>query len=482
MNKIISIVSLVFYLPLLGYSQTYISLEEVIELAQKQSTQSRMYASNFAASKFNYDIFYKSMLPSIGINATLPNLNRSLDKITKPDGTDGFVQRSQMFSNAGLTINQPLIWTGGNVYFNPSLQRIDLFGNNANTTYLGNPVSFGLSQPLFGFNPYKWSRKTEPLRLQVAEQRNLENKEDVSIQAVRYYYNWLTAEMQYELALIFKNHNDTIFQISKGRFEMGKIAENDLLQAELNALNSDISLQQTEFNLRLTKMRMEQFLNDDLGDANPTPNTTINKVDVSIEQALLLARENMSDFDNYELQLLDAEREIARSRANTRPTVSLFGSYGLTQSGAHLSDVINNTQDRQLLVVELDVPLYQFGLNKTRTDLAQLNREILSDQLSLNQIALEQLVFERVSNFILLQNQVDIARRADEVANKGYEVTRQRFMIGKIDLLELNSALARKTEARMDYVATLNNYWAAYFEIRKLTHYDFKTNQPLSID
>lgn len=482
MNKFFSLIIGLVLLPFLGFAQTYITLDEVIELAKKQSTQSRIYASTFEASRYGYDIYYKSMLPSIGLNATLPNLNRSLDKITKPDGTDGFVQRSQMFSNAGLTINQPLIWTGGNVYFNPSLQRIDLFGNNSNTTYLGNPVSFGLSQPLFGFNPYKWSRKTEPLRLQVAEQRNVENKEDVSIQSVRLYYNWLTAEMQYELALIFKNHNDTIFQISKGRYEMGKIAENDLLQAELNSLNSDISLQQTEFNLRLTKMKMEQFLNDDLGDASPTPSTAIDKIDLSIDQALLLARENMSDFDNYELQLLDAEREIARSRANTRPTVSLFGSYGLTQSGAQVSDVINNTQDRQLLVVELDVPLYQFGLNKTRTSLAKLNREILSDQLSLNQIALEQLVFERVSNFILLQNQVEIARRADEVANKGYEVTRQRFMIGKIDLLELNSAVARKTEARMDYVTTLNNYWAAYFEIRKLTHYDFRTNQTISVE
>ncbi|MEZ4720584.1 MAG: TolC family protein [Flavobacteriales bacterium] len=459
-----------------------VSLSEVIEMAQKQSTQSRINTANYVASTYNYDIYYKGMLPSVGLSATLPNLNRSLDKITLPDGTDDFVQRSQMFSNAGLTINQPLIWTGGNVYFNPSIQRIDIFGNNPSTTYLGNPVSFGLSQPIFGFNPYKWSRKTEPLRLQVAEQKRVENKEDVSIQTVRFYFNWLTATMQYELSQIFQRHNDTIFQISKGRYEMGKIAENDLLQAELNALTSNINLQQSEFELQLATMKMEQFLNDDLGGATPVIDTGVTSIEISFEQALHLARENMSDFDNYEVQLLDAEREIAQQRANTRPTFSVFGTYGLTQSGQKPEDVITNTQDRQLLVVQLDVPLYQFGLNRTRTDLAQLNREILSDQLSLNQRALEQLVFERVGNFIRLQNQVEIARRADFVANKGYEVTRQRFMIGKIDMLELNNAITRKTQARMDYVSTLRDYWAAYYEIRKLCHFDFRTNQPITIE
>ena len=95
---------------------------------------------------------------------------------------------------------------------------------------------------------------------------------------------------------------------------------------------------------------------------------------------------------------------------------------------------------------------------------------------------MEQLVFERVSNFILLQNQVKIARRADEAANKGYEVTRQRFMIGKIDILELNIAVARKTDARLDCVQTLRNYWSAYYEIRKLCHFDFKTNQRIEIE
>lgn len=481
MNNLRPAISLSIFLLMaqLVVGQT-ISLNDVIELAHKQSTQSRINSAQLEGSMHSYDIYYRSMLPSIGLTATLPNLNRSLDKITLPDGTDDFVQRSQMFSNAGLTINQPLIWTGGTVNFNPSLQRIDIFGDNPNTSYLGNPVSFGLSQPLFGFNPFKWSRKTEPLALNIAMEKNVEDQEDVAIQAIQLYYNWLTTDMQYELAQNYKDHNDTIYQISKGRFEMGKIAENDLLQAELNMLNSNISLQQNEFNRVLSRMKLEQFLHEDLGTAKPVIDTAITAIEVNYGRALELAREHMSTYSDFELQRINADRDIARARSNARPSVSIFASYGLTQSGATPGEAVTDPQDRQLLVAELDVPLYQFGLNKTRTDLAKLNRDILLDQLELSQIALEQQIFEKVSNFILLQNRLDIARKADEVANKSYDVTRKRFMIGKIDLIDLNNAVARKTEARMEYVNTLKNYWMAYYEIRKLCHYDFKTNQALT--
>ncbi len=139
----------------------------------------------------------------------------------------------------------------------------------------------------------------------------------------------------------------------------------------------------------------------------------------------------------------------------------------------------DNPVDRELIVVELDVPLYQFGFNRSRTERAKTEQLIIEDQITLEQIALEQTLFERISNFTLLQEQVKNTKRADEVANKGYQVTRQRFMIGKIDLLELNQAVSQKTAARIAYINALRDYCTAYFEIRKLTHFDFVNNKEI---
>lgn len=457
-----------------------LTLDQVIEKAHSQSIQSKINLRQSGIGQLDYDIFKTSMLPSLSLNATLPNLNRSLDRITLPDGKDEFVQRSQMYSTVGLNINQPLIWTGGNVYFSSQMQRIDIFGNNPSTSYLANPVSFGFSQPIFGFNGYKWSRKISPLQYEVTRKVTIENKEDVSIRAVQLYFTWLSAEAQYELAQNFKSHNDTIYQISTGRYDMGKIAENDLLQAELNMLNSDIQVKQAELALNLSKMRMEQFIMDQLLDMQPALDTNLEEIHIPIDKAILLAQENLSSYDNYKSQVFAAEREVARARSNNSPTMNIYGTYGLTNTAGTVTDALGNPIDRELLVMQMDVPIYQFGYNQKQTKRAKLNQESVAYDLQLQQQALEQMIFERISNFTLLQNQVKIARRANEVANKGYMVTRQRFMIGKIDLIELNQAVARKTSARMDYINALRDYWTAYYEIRKLTHFDFKTNTPIS--
>ncbi len=464
-----------------GFSQDELTLNQVIEKALNQSIQSKINLRQVSIGQLDYDIFRTSMMPSLSMNATVPNLNRSLDRITLPDGTDNFVQRSQMYSTLGLSVNQPLIWTGGNIYFNSQMQRIDIFGENPSTSYLANPVSFGFSQPIFGFNNFRWARKISPLQFKITQKQTIENKEDVAIRAVQLYYNWLSAEAQFELAKNFRNHNDTIYQISKGRYEMGKIAENDLLQAELNSLNSNIQVKQTDLQLTLSKMRLEQFMVDQLLDRSPTLDTNLEEINIPIDKAILLAQESMSTYDSYEMQLIAAEREVARARSNNSPTVNLFATYGLTNSGADVNAALANQQDRQLVVLDLDVPIYQFGYNQKQTQRAKINQEIVAYDLQLQQQALEQMIFERISNFTVLQTQVAIARKADEVANKGYLVTRQRFMIGKIDLLELNQAVTRKTTARMDYINALRDYWTAYYEIRKLTHFDFKSNTPIAV-
>lgn len=472
-------IALIFALS--GFSQNHLTLTEVIEKAQTQSIQSKINLRQISIGALDYGIFKTSMLPSLSLNATLPNLNRSLDQITLPDGTDNFIQRSQMFSSVGLNVNQPLIWTGGNISFNSQVQRIDIFGDNQSTSYLANPVSIGFSQPIFGFNNFRWSRKIAPLEYEVNEKQTIENREDIAIRAVQLYYDWLSAEAQFELAQNFNNHNDTIYQISTGRYEMGKIAENDVLQAELNSLNSDIQVKQTQLQLRLSEMRLEQFLMDQLLDRTPILDTNIEEINIPIDKAILLAQEELSTYTSYEMQLLAARREVARAKSNNSPTVNLFATYGLTNSAAELDAALGNPQDRQLVVLNLDVPLYQFGFNQKQTERAKINQEIVAYDLQLQQQSLEQMIFERISNFTVLQSQVAIARRADEVANKGYVVTRQRFMIGKIDLLELNQAVTRKTTARMDYIRALRDYWTAYHEIRKLTHFDFKSNQAIAV-
>jgi len=76
------------------------------------------------------------------------------------------------------------------------------------------------------------------------------------------------------------------------------------------------------------------------------------------------------------------------------------------------------------------------------------------------------------------KNQLKIAAKSDTVAQKRFEVTQQRYLIGKInDVLELNNAQIDNDNAKKSYYSALHNYWRNYFELRKLTLYDFKKDR-----
>ena len=91
-------------------------------------------------------------------------------------------------------------------------------------------------------------------------------------------------------------------------------------------------------------------------------------------------------------------------------------------------------------------------------------------------------IMQSVLEFNLEAGQVANAAKADTVAQMGYNVTFQRFLIGKIDVIKLNIASNDQESARMAYLNRLRDYWTSYFRIRSLTLYDFETKKPLIVD
>jgi outer membrane protein TolC len=81
------------------------------------------------------------------------------------------------------------------------------------------------------------------------------------------------------------------------------------------------------------------------------------------------------------------------------------------------------------------------------------------------------------------QNQLMIAAKSDTVAKKSYEVTKGRYLIGKINsILDLNNAQIETDNAEKNYFYALQTFWRSYYEIRKMTLYDFLNNTPIEFN
>ena len=72
-----------------------------------------------------------------------------------------------------------------------------------------------------------------------------------------------------------------------------------------------------------------------------------------------------------------------------------------------------------------------------------------------------------------------IASKADTVAQKRFDVAYNRYVIGKIAIDNLYLAQSEKDQALQGYAQALRAYWVAYYQLRKLTLYDFERSAPI---
>ena len=198
-------------------------------------------------------------------------------------------------------------------------------------------------------------------------------------------------------------------------------------------------------------------------------------IDIALEQA----RQNRSRNTELDRLLLEAEREVVQARTNSDPDVNLFASFGLTSTNSKLDNVFNDLQDREVVALGIQVPIVDFGKAKARLETALASQkltQLLSDQ---GRIQFEQEIILKVQQFDLIREQVALALRSYEVAQKRQEITQNRYLIGKISLTDLNIAIDERENARQAYVFALRNFWLAHYELRNLTLYDFENEASL---
>ncbi len=480
------LVALFASLNLLPQTQTEVkvlTLDEVIGIARDQSLMALMSRHQFRGSYWEYRTHIARFRPGLSLEATLPSLNNTMESVTQPDGTEKFVTRSNMRTSLDLQLNQNIGLTGGRVFVSSQLQRNDNFGQEPPTSYLSYPVTIGLMQPLNGYNSLKWDRKIEPMKYEEAKLDYINTLERVSQRAVGYFFDLALAQINLEIAKKNYANTDTLFQIAQGRYQLGTIAENELLQMELSFLNAGTALNEATIDLELRRSRLRSFLGFNEGvSLELTLPREVPHIELNYNRALAEAQANNPEILNLERQLLEAERQVAQAKSEKGLQANLFAQFGLSQVAEAFGDVYQNPMNQQRAELGLQIPILDWGLGRGQYRMAQSAQEVVRTQVQQSQIDFNENVFLQVMQFNLQDDQVDIAAKADAIADLRYEVTKQRFLIGKIDVLDLNVALEEKDVARRAFVQSLRNYWDYYYDLRGLTMYDWEKDMKLSED
>jgi outer membrane protein TolC len=463
-------------------TQKVLSLDDVLRLARDQSPQALLSRHKYRSSYWAYRSFNAKYLPNLGLNATLPDFNRSISNITLPDGSEAFVKQQLMNNYGTLNLQQNIGLTGGNIYMSSDLARIDLLGDKTHS-FSSTPVRIGISQPLLSYNAMRWERKIEPLKYEEAKKSYIKSMEDVSRSAIDFFFDLAQSQLILQISNVNYFNADTLYKIAKGRYNIGTIAENELLQMELSLLNAGTQLTEAKIDLELKKSRLRSFLgyNESVEIILQIP-TMIPKLKVEYERVYNEAMKNNPDILDMDRQILEAMQNVAQARAAKRLNATLNASYGLTQTAAQFNAVYANPIDQEMLRIGIQVPILDWGMRRGQFKMAQSNEEVVRTQVKQAQIDFQQNVFLQVMRFNVQDRQFFAAAKADTVAQLRYELSKQRFMIGKIDVLNLNVSLTDKDAAKRAYIEALHTYWSYYFTIRQISLFDFEANKPLEAD
>lgn len=460
----------------------YLTLQQCIHLARTNGPSGAMARSAYESKESGYHSFTAANYPQLSLSGEIPGYSRSINPIILPDGTTAFTPQSQASSSVSLSLTQRIPLTGGEFSLSSGLNRIDLMETRSQY-YRSNPLTMMLRQPLFQINTMRWDQEDRELRYRMASREFAEDMEDGALDINGKFFEVYLALMNAANASLNLAINDTLYKISTGRYNVGKIAENDLLQSELAFLNAQTQLENANVGLH----RSEENLRVAIGLARGTaimllPPNRIPGTVIDPAFALAQARENRSDALNFGLQVLTAERRVMQARSDNSFNATMTASMGYNQRAPVLPDAYNNLLNQQQFSLGFSIPIFRWGAGSSAVDAALADQKRAATSVEQQQHDFEQEVLFQSARLNLLGKQVAVSAKADTIAQRRFEVAKERYLIGKIDIPNLFLAQSEKDNARRASIQTLWDYWSTYFRVRRLTLYDFEAGKSLTAE
>jgi outer membrane protein TolC len=479
MNKVF-ITLIFFYCNFHVTAQNIFSIADIIQRSQTQSPDFKITETRLENRYWQYRNFRSNYNPQVRLisNNAGPLYNNSYSPVLQPDGSILYLQINQFNPGINFSLEQPIQWTGGTISVNSTYNYFSNVEENT-SQWNGSVLNIRLSQPILSYNQYKWDKRIQPIRYEESKRDFAESMEAIARDAVENFFEVLQAQVDLEIAQYNVANNDTIYKIEQGRYNIGTTSKDKLLQVELQLLRSRQDVAQSRLNLQTSSLQLRTYIGLRTDEAfELVLPEEIPIIIINDEDAVKYAKETRSAFIAFERRRAEADAAVAQAKG-MRYEVGVSGGFGLNNVGNTVGELYQNPAKQQFVNVTFNIPLIDWGRRKSMMQSAYANKRLNDYLVAQDEVTFEQTILTQVRQFEMLKSQIDITKKADEVAFERYNVAQNRYLIGKIDITNLNIALNEKDDAKRSYLEALKAFWIAHYELRRLTLYDFASQKYL---
>lgn len=451
-----------------------LTLDDAIAMARVQSVDAAVALDELKTAYWQWRSYRAERLPEVTLSATIPSYNDRYTAYMNQDGEYSYVRTHNLDAQAELSVKQNIPLTGGTVSLSSSLDYMRQFEDGGSNRFLSIPVALTLEQPVFGVNTFRWDSRIEPVRFREAKAAFLSATEDVALTTVNYFFTLIMSHENVAIAEQNLANADKLYAVAVEKRKMGQISENDLRQMELNVLDARADLTECRSTLKSDMFTLRSFL--DLGEdveIVPVVPEAIPTAHITYGDALERALANNKFAKNICRRQLEADYEVAKAKGDLRQ-IKLYAQAGFTGTDRRFDHAYDRLRGNQMIEVGVSIPLVDWGKRRGKVKVAESNRRVVQSRLRQETLDFNQQLFVLVERFGNQQQQLDIALRANEIADQRYNTNFETFMIGKISTLDLNDSQTTKDESKRRYINELYKFWNYWYRIRSLTLYDYE--------
>lgn len=413
-----------------------LSLQQAIDLSLKNSHQLKASAARNDAAAAEVKQALDNRLPNASASGSYLRLDNP-DIALKTNALSGGASDTSANHGGGLPkVNQAMYGI-----VNASLP-----------IYAGGKIRYGIESAKY---------------LQKATLLDAENdKEAVILNTINAYINLYKASVTVDVVnenLLQSEHRDSVFS----RLEQnGLMARNDLLKAQLQTSNIELSLFDAQSNLKITNINMDLMIGYPEATTLTTDSTSFEKnIDFkTIAEYEQLATQNRKDVLALSYRKKAAITGISIAKADMYPSIAVTGGY-VAADIPHLLTVTN--------AVDLGVGLqYNIGsLWKTKAKISEAQSRVNEITANEDQLgdAVKLQVNQDFENYLLSQRKIEVYKQAVVQADENFRITKNKYdnaLVNTTDLLDANVLLL---QSKINLAVAKADVLLAYSKLLEIT-------------
>jgi len=463
-----------------GQDTLRLTLPQVVEMAKSNSIAAKQAITTKETKFWEWRTFKSNYQPQLALSGILPGYTKTYVQVQQPNGSILFQPVHNDNSSLTLDFSQSIAATGGTIYGTTELQRFSDFDRNS-VLYNGIPYGIGYTQPILQFNSLKWDKKIEPLKFNESKQAYIESQEKIAVNVTEYYFDLLLAQVNVAMAESNLTNTRRILAIAQTKFELGKITKNEILQLQLEVLNAQKAEGTAKRDVEIATLNLKSYagIESEGKVLLAMPENQAN-VEVPADKVLKEAYENRSDAIAFIRRLAEAKRDVAKAKGENGLKATLRANVGFSNAANRIFDVYRSPKSQQSVEIQLSIPVLDWGRSKSRTKTAQANEQFTSYAVEQDQLIFKQQIITQVTLYNMMKEQIKLTAEAEKIAVEKYNIASERYVLGNLSITDLSIAFQENDRAKRDYVTSVRDFWAAFYQLRFLSLYDFEKNQKIT--